>query len=86
MSSTKRTPKIKHKRSVSRVSNKADEKPIVSPEDQPRKRSVNRNPNHNNSDLLSKISSIEHLARAMQEIVAEKSGQLHRKEDINEPV
>ena len=30
-----------------------------------KKRSVQRNPNHNNSDLLSKISSIEHLARAM---------------------
>ena len=36
-----------------------------------KKRSHQRNPNHNNSDLLSKISSIEHLARAMQEIVVE---------------
>ena len=75
MSSSKKPLKGQHKKSISRVSSKADEKVNSSPErnSQQKKRSVNRNPNYNNSDLLSKMSSIEHLAKAMQEIVAEKA-------------
>ena len=58
--------KVKQNESMNKVTKKND---LVSKspglEMRARKRSIRRNPNHNNSDLLSKISSIEHLARVM---------------------